>query len=78
MSTKSISENSGIRYKGSNYTCLAKTWEYSCPATDASYSKIGAKINCLCPANEPRTVMDQYYINGGFFPISNQRLGWKL
>ena len=77
MSNKCQSEDTGTRYKGSCYTPLAKTWEYSCPATDANYSSFGAGISCLCPKNNPRTVMDQYYMKGGSFPVSNQRLGWK-
>ena len=69
MPKKYQNEDSGLSYKKNLYTTLGNTWVYSCPKT----------INCLCPNNEPRTVMDQYYINKtGNFPVSNKRLGWKL
>jgi len=79
MSNKCQNEDSGLTTKKSSYTSLGNAWVYSCPQTDINYSGINSVVNCLCPKNEPRTVMDQYYINKTMaFPVSNKRLGWKL
>ena len=76
---------SSKEYDGTNQTklgcfrTLSNMYTYSCPHMDNTYKGISKGINCLCKYDvDSRTIGDLAVITGKKWPVSNDRLGWKV
>ena len=83
MSKSHYEENVRLKHQNYSYRTLERTCEYACPQHNKFYPDFHGGINCLCSTKSVRSSMDKFMNQKEQgkvvqWPVSNDRLGWKL